>query len=100
LITALATLAWRLHGHSSWPNWPSSLSRWRIADILACADADLTAAQLSKARLATCGFRGCVLAGMRGVEQLAGADLAPTDVMELTLAFATKVGIVVGHDVD
>ncbi|HTX09744.1 MAG TPA: pentapeptide repeat-containing protein [Solirubrobacteraceae bacterium] len=62
-------------------------------------DCDLTSAQLSQGTFAGSAFRGCRLAGLRGLEALKGARMAWEDVMELATALATSLGIDVRDDI-
>jgi uncharacterized protein YjbI with pentapeptide repeats len=58
-------------------------------------DCVLREATLSGATLTRCSFRRCDLAGLRGAEQLAGAQLTWDDVLANAPVFATALGIVI-----
>lgn len=70
-----------------------------IATACTFIDCDLTGAQLSHANFAGSAFRGCLLAGVSGVDALKGAQVAREDIMELAIALATSLGIELRDDI-
>lgn len=54
---------------------------------------DLTGAQFGRARCAGAALHNCTLQGIQGVEALAGASVASTDLMVLSHVFAQALGI-------
>lgn len=58
-------------------------------------DCLLREATFSEAQLGRCSFRRCDLAGLRGAERLAGAQLTWDDVLANAPVFAAALGIVV-----
>jgi uncharacterized protein YjbI with pentapeptide repeats len=59
---------------------------------------DLTAAQFSGASMVGTRFTGCTLAGIGGVTSFDGATITTNDLLELSYALATALGITVESD--
>jgi uncharacterized protein YjbI with pentapeptide repeats len=63
-------------------------------------DCDLAGAQLSQGSFAGSAFRGCRLAGVKGLEALKDTQMAWEDVMEIATALAASLGIEIRDDID
>jgi uncharacterized protein YjbI with pentapeptide repeats len=62
-------------------------------------DCDLSGAQLSQGSFAGSAFRGCRLAGVKGLEALKDTQMACQDVMEIATALAASLGIEIRDDI-
>ena len=70
------------------------LTTAKLTDVV-FEDCDLTDAQFSQATCTRVRIDCCRLDGLRGVQSLKGATLAPLDLMALTLQLASALGITI-----